>query len=69
MSLLEIKQQITKLTSAERQELNAYLLRLRNESREGQVTVSTLMGEMDKGKKVSMSELEDRIQDRHGERL
>lgn len=67
MSLLEIKQQITKLTSAERQELNAYLLRLRNESREGQVTVSTLMGEMDKGKKVSMSELEDRIQDRHGE--
>lgn len=69
MSLLEIKQQITKLTSAERQELNAYLLRLRNKSREGQVTVSTLMGEMDKGKKVSMSELEDRIQDRHGERL
>jgi len=69
MSLLEIKQQVTRLTPAERRELNAYLLRLRNESDEGQRNISSLMREMDEGKKVTMNELEDRIQSRHGERL
>ena len=69
VSLLEIKQQVTKLSPAERRELNAYLVRLRNESGEGLEALAAKMNEMDSGKKVTADELEQRIEARHGERL
>lgn len=69
MRLLELKQEITRLSPAERRELNAYLVRLRNESEEGKETASERMHEMDQGRKVSMTDLEERIQERHGEKL
>jgi hypothetical protein len=69
MSLLEIKQEVTKLSPHERRELNAYLVRLRNESEEGQTRLSEHMTAMDAGRKVSMAELGDRIVARHGEQL
>jgi len=69
MRLLELKQEITRLSPAERRELNAYLIRLRNESEEGRDAISLRMREMDEGRKVAMGELEDRLRDRHGEKL
>ena len=69
MSLLELKQQVTRLSPTERRELNAYLIRLRNESEEGRKALAAKMNDMDMGRKVTMSELEDRIEARYGERL
>lgn len=69
MSLLELKQQVAKLCPAERRELNAFLVRLRNESEEGLRALAAKMDEMESGKKVTMSELEERMKARHGERL
>lgn len=67
MSLLELKQQVTRLSPSERRELNAYLVRLRNESDEGRQALTGKMDDMDAGKKVTMDELQQRIQARHGE--
>ena len=61
MTLLQIKQQVSRLTSDERRELNAYLLRLRNESEEGRAKLSQRMRSMDEGRKVTMEALEARI--------
>jgi hypothetical protein len=49
MSLLQLKQQVNKLSQEERRELNAYLLRLRHESEEGQVQLNQRMCAIDKG--------------------
>lgn len=69
MSLLQIKQQITGLSPEERRELNAYLVRLRNETEEWRNTLDERMADMDQGRKVTMGELEERLRDRHGENL
>jgi hypothetical protein len=69
MSLLQIKQQVGKLSPEERRELNAYLVRLRNESEEGRNKIDWRMTAMDQGHQVSADELEKRIATRHGERL
>jgi hypothetical protein len=69
MSLLEIKQQICRLSPAERRELNVFLLRLRQESAEGRSQLSQIMREMDAGAIVSMDELEQRLTAKHGEAL
>ena len=69
MRLLELKQEISRLSPAERRELSAYLARLRHESEEGKETIDQRMQEMDRGRKVSMSELEERLGHRHGEEL
>ena len=69
MSLLELKQEVSRLTPGERQELNTYLVRLRNESEAGRSFLSQRMSEMDEGRKVSMPELEERVAKRHGEHL
>ena len=67
MTLLQIKQQVSKMTVDERRELNAYLLRLRNESEEGQAKLSQRMRSMDEGRKVTMEALESRIAAYDGE--
>jgi hypothetical protein len=57
MTLLELKQQVTKLSLRERRELNAYLTRLRHERPEWKKMVSKRMREMDSGRKVTLEEL------------
>jgi len=69
MSLLELKQEVSRLTPGERRELNAYLVRLRNESEEGRSVLSQRMSEMDEGCRVSMPDLEERVAKRYGEHL
>jgi hypothetical protein len=61
MSLLELKQEISRLSLRERRELNAYMIRLRHERPEWRKMISKRMREMDAGKKVSAEELERRL--------
>jgi hypothetical protein len=61
MSLLELKQEISRLTLRERREINAYMIRLRHERPEWRKMISKRMREMDAGKKVSLEELERRL--------
>jgi hypothetical protein len=61
MTLLQLKQEISKLTLRERRELNAYMIRLRHERPEWKKLVSRRMRDMDAGKKVSIAELERRV--------
>ncbi len=61
MSLLELKQEISRLSLRERRELNAYMIRLRHERPEWRRMISKRMREMDAGKKVSLEELERRL--------
>jgi hypothetical protein len=64
MTLLQLKQEISRLSLRERRELNAYMIRLRHERPEWKKLVSRRMREMDAGKKVSLTELERRISKR-----
>jgi hypothetical protein len=61
MTLLQLKQEITRLSLRERRELNAYMIRLRHERPEWKKLVSRRMRDMDAGKKISISELERRV--------
>jgi len=64
MTLLQLKQEISRLSLRERRELHAYMIRLRHERPEWKKTISKRMREMDSGKKVSLEELERRIASR-----
>jgi hypothetical protein len=57
MTMLQLKQEISKLSRKERIELNAYLIRLRHETPEWRKTVSRRMRDMDAGKKITLEEL------------
>jgi hypothetical protein len=61
MTLLQLKQEISRLSLRERRELNAYMIRLRHERPEWKKEISRRMREMDAGKKVSLTEIERRI--------
>jgi hypothetical protein len=61
MTLLQLKQEITRLSLRERRELNAYMIRLRHERPEWKKMISKRMREMDAGKKVSLEEVERRM--------
>ena len=61
MTLLQLKQEISRLSLRERRELNAYMIRLRHERPEWKKTISRRMREMDSGKKVSLEEVERRM--------
>jgi len=63
MTMLELKQQVSRLTTRERRELNAYLIRLRHESPQWRRTAGKRLQAMDAGRKVSVSELDRRLQD------
>jgi hypothetical protein len=58
MTMLQLKQEISKLSRKERIELNAYMIRLRHETPEWRKTVSKRMRDMDAGKKITLEELE-----------
>jgi hypothetical protein len=55
MTLLQLKQEISKLSAKDRVELNAYMIRLRHESKPWSKALSKRMADMDKGKKLSRS--------------
>ena len=64
MTLLQLKQEISRLTLRERRDLNAYMIRLRHERPEWKKMVSRRMRDMDGGRKVSLAELERLIASR-----
>jgi hypothetical protein len=59
--MLELKQKVSRLSKRERRELNAYLIRLRQESPEWKREASRRMREMDAGRKVSLAEFQARL--------
>jgi hypothetical protein len=61
MTLLQLKQEVSRLSLRERRELNAYMIRLRHERPEWKKLISRRMREMDSGRKVSVAELERRM--------
>ena len=61
MTLLQLKQEISRLSLRERRELNAYMIRLRHERPEWKKMVSRRMREMDSGRKVPLEEIERRM--------
>ena len=61
MTLLQLKQEISRLPLRERCESNAYMIRLRHERPEWKKQVSRRMRDMDAGTKVSLRELEHRV--------
>ena len=64
MTLLQLKQEFSRLSLRERRELTAYMLRLRHERPEWRRAASKRMREMDAGRKVTVDELEARLKSR-----
>lgn len=61
MSVLELKQAVSRLKKSERQELFAYMVRLKHETPEWKRTTARRLGEMKRGKLVSAEELAARV--------
>jgi hypothetical protein len=57
LAMLDLKQRLARLTESERQAAAAYLLRLKHESPAGRRETSSLMREMDAGKKTRLRDL------------
>ena len=64
MTMLERKQEISRLSQRDQRELNAYMIRLRHERPEWRKMISKRMRDMDAGKKISVAELEKRLSKR-----
>ena len=58
MSILELKQAVSRLTRRERLELHAYLIRLRHNTPEWKRATARRLREMQAGKRVSAEQLE-----------
>jgi hypothetical protein len=61
MSLLELKQAASRLSKRERQELQAYLIRLRHNTPEWKRATAARIRVMRTGKRVSAEQIEARI--------
>jgi hypothetical protein len=61
MSVLEIKQELSRMSKRDRQELHAYLLRLKHETPEWIRAAAKRVAEMKKGRGMSAAELQARI--------
>lgn len=61
MSILELKQAASRLSKREREELQAYLIRLRHNTPEWKRATARRIRAMQAGKRVSAEELEARI--------
>jgi hypothetical protein len=61
MSILELKQAASRLSKREREELHAYLIRLRHNTPEWKRNTAKRIRAMQAGKRVSAEELEARI--------
>jgi hypothetical protein len=64
MSVLEMKQEILRLTKREREELFAYLVRLRHDTPEWKRATAQQIRNMKKGKAVTSDQIETRIKGR-----
>ncbi|MFI5357060.1 MAG: hypothetical protein ACHQ4G_06980 [Opitutales bacterium] len=64
MTMLELKQKISRLSVRERRELNAYMIRLRHERPEWKKMISKRMRDMDAGKKLPLETLKRRLANR-----
>ena len=58
MSVLELKQELSRMGKRERQELHAYLIRLKHETPEWKRDTARRVAEMKKGRVVSAAELQ-----------
>lgn len=61
MTMLELKQEVSRLSLRQRRELNAYMIRLRHQTPGWRKMISQRMKEMDGGKKVTLAELQQRM--------
>lgn len=61
MSILELKQAASRLSKREREELHAYLIRLRHNTPEWKRTTARRIRSMQAGKRVSAEQLEARL--------
>ena len=61
MSVLELKQEVSRMNKRERQDLFAYLIRLKHETPEWKKTAAKRVTEMKKGRVVTAGELAARI--------
>ena len=61
MSVLELKQEVSRMNKRERQELFAYLIRLKHETPEWKKAAACRVTEMKKGRVVTAGELAARI--------
>jgi hypothetical protein len=61
MSLLELKQEVSRLNRRERQELQAYLIRLRHNTPEWKKATAKRIKAMQAGRRVTAEELEVRV--------
>jgi hypothetical protein len=61
MSLLELKQAVSRLSKRERQELKAFLIRLSHSTHEWKRATARRVRAMKAGKRVSAKELEARL--------
>jgi hypothetical protein len=60
MSVLELKQQISRLSPRQRNEIQIYLLRLKRDTPAWKRATAKRIKDMQAGKQVSIEELEDR---------
>jgi len=61
MTMLELKQEVSRLSPRGRRELNAYMIRLRHQTPEWRKELTRRMKAMDAGKKTTQKELEAMI--------
>jgi hypothetical protein len=61
MSVLELKQELSRMSKRDRQELHAYLIRLKHETLEWKKAAARRVAEMKKGRGVTAAELQARI--------
>jgi hypothetical protein len=61
MSVLEMKQAITRLSKREREDIQAYLVRLNHDTAEWKQATAQRIRNMKKGKALSSEELEARL--------
>jgi hypothetical protein len=61
--LLSLKQQLTKLSEAERREVSAFIVRLGQESKEWKEETARRLDAMGAGKRTRLSDLKDQIND------
>ena len=64
VSFLELKQELSRMSKRDRQELQAYLIRLKHETREWKKAAARRVAEMKKGRGMSSAELQARISSR-----
>jgi hypothetical protein len=61
MSVLELKQEVSRMNKRDRQELYAYLVRLKHETPEWKKAAAKRVGEMEKGRFITTAGLKARL--------